>query len=1056
MRKIYRTLLCASVILLLGTVSVFAQKRSVTGKITDAANQGIPGVNVMLKGTTVGTSTDADGVFTIEATPSDVLVVSFIGYKPQEVAVGSQTRINVQLTEDIATLQEVVVVGYVAVKREDLTSAQTSITSSDLNKTVNTTIEQAIQGRSAGVYVTQNSGQPGGGMSVVIRGVNSINGTNEPLYVVDGVQIQGQSVSFGAQSSSNPLAGLNPGDIEDVQILQGPSATAQYGSRATNGVVIITTKRGKAGDTKVSYGYQYSAQTPPKPLEIMNLPQYAQMVKEFHAIAGGTTPVEFLDPSLLGNGTDWQAELFKTAPMNKHQLSLSGGEKTTYYLSGEYLKQEGVAIGSGFDRYSIRLNVDNKPREWATIGANINFNQTQENLTTTQENVIQNALQLTPQIPVKNIDGSWGGGDETNGANQYAPVNPVALANLTTNEYTRRQFIGGLNLGVTLMKGLTLSTSLNTNVGFFNSDYFIPKYKFGFQQNPIARSTTGSGTNTWWSWNQRLDYSKQIGSHSFSALLLHEAQESSWSNLSGTRTGYLTNDVIDLNAGDPLTAENGGGRGDWAMESYLASVNYNFRDRYILMASIRRDGSVNFGPENKWGTFPALSLAWRISQESFFNIPVINELKLRLETGVTGNQGGSGAIYSPLQSGATPWGTGFLPSKYSNPNLGWEETLTKNIGINIGLLESRIQLEFDYYIKDTDNLLLDNPLPWYMGTNGTGSIGSPTVNIGSLQNKGWGLTLNAAVINHGYDGLRWNVNFNISGFETKVKAFYSDAALINRTSWWLADWTQQSVVGRAPWQFLGYIEDGLFQSIEEIENSALPVDNSGNKLPINEENGVWVGDVKFRDISGPEGVPDGIIDVNDQTFIGNPWPKMFAGFTNTFSYKGFDLSILITGTYGNDIYNYVAKVNTNPNNINLSRNLMVDVLNYARVTTDEQGNPMLENPETNVARISYGPNDNYERHTSRWVEDGSYIRLKNVSLSYNVPSSLLSKQKILKSLRVTLTGQNLATITKYKGFDPEVGAYVGRDVSASNQAIGLDYGRYPLTPVYSIGINADF
>ena len=336
-----------------------------------------------------------------------------------------------------------------------------------MEKTLNTTIEQAIQGRAAGVYITQNSGQPGGGISVNIRGVSSINGSTEPLYVVDGVQIPGQSVSFGAQSSANPLAGLNPADIEDIQVLQGPSATAIYGSRATNGVLLITTKRGKSGDAKISYGFQYSVQTPPRHLDVMNLQQYAQMVKEFHLLAGGQTPGEFLDPSLLGKGTDWQHELFKTTPMMKHQLSMSGGnDKTTYYLSGEYLDQKGVAIGSGFKRYGFRLNIDNKPREWATVGANLSFNQTDENLTTSQENVISDALQLTPQVPVKNLDGSWGGGDITNGAGIYAPVNPIAIANLKTNNFLRRQFLGGLNIGIKIMKDLTFRTSFNTNIGY--------------------------------------------------------------------------------------------------------------------------------------------------------------------------------------------------------------------------------------------------------------------------------------------------------------------------------------------------------------------------------------------------------------------------------------------------------------------------------------------------------------------------------------------------------------------------------------------------------------
>ncbi|SDE03752.1 TonB-linked outer membrane protein, SusC/RagA family [Dyadobacter soli] len=1021
----------------------------VKGKVTDEKGDGLPGVSVVVKGTSRGTTTNSAGQYELELGQGEnTLIFSFVGYLSQEIPVGARSELNVALKIDTKALDEVVVVGYGEMKRADLTTAQTSVSAKDIARTTNTTLEQAIQGRAAGVYITQNSGQPGGGISVNIRGINSISGSNEPLYVVDGVQIQGQSVSFGAQSSSNPLAGLNPADIESVEVLQGPSATAIYGSRATNGVLLITTKRGKSGDSKIAYGYQFSLQTPPKPLKVMDLGQYAQMVGEYHKLAGGETPEEFLDPSLLGKGTDWQKELFKNAPMHKHQLSLSGGnDRTTYYLSGEYLRQDGVALGSGFNRYAFRLNLDNKPREWASIGANLSFNQTNDNLTTSQENVISNALQLTPQVPVRNIDGSWGGGDENNGANIFAPVNPIAIANLTTNKLVRRQLLGGLNIGVRIAKGLQFRTSFNTNLGFSNSSYYIPTYKIGWAQNVTASYTNGSGVNTYWNWNQLLEYNKQFGKHNINVMLSHESQESGWKNLGGGRTGFLTNDILDLAAGDALTASNSGGSGEWAMESYLGRLNYNFADRYIIMGTIRRDGSANFGADNKWGVFPSVSAAWRVSQEPFFDVPAISELKLRFETGVTGNQG-SGGIYSPMGTGTTPTTTGFLPTKYANDGLKWEETKTNNFGINLALFQNRIQFEFDYYIKNTDNLLMEKPLPWYMGTNGVGAVGSPTVNIGALQNKGWGFTINTVNVNRG--GFKWESNLNISSFKTKIKSFYSDAAFVDRTSWWLADWTQRSEVGKAPWLFRGYIEEGLFQSVEEIEASALPVDNNGVKLPINENN-IWVGDVKFKDVNG-----DGIINEKDQTVIGNPWPKMFAGFTNTFSYKGFDLSILLTSTYGNDVYNFLGKLNTNASNINLSRNLLVHAMDYAKPVKKDDGTTGLANPGTDVARISNGPNGNFARHTDKWVEDGSFIRLKNISLTYNLPVSLVSRQKIIRGARVSVGAQNVATITGYSGFDPEVGAYVSRDASAANQAVGLDYGRYPLTPVYTFSLGLDF
>ena len=1029
----------------------YAQERVVTGKVLD--EDGVPLFNatVDVQGAKVTTLTDVSGNFRISVpATAKALIISYVGMQTQTVSINNLSEINVKLVVGDSKMNEVVVVGYGSAKKANLTSAQTTVSAKDIERTVNTTIEQALQGRAAGVYITQNSGQPGGGISVNIRGVSSINGTTEPLYVIDGVQVQGSQISFGSTSSSNPLAGLNPSDIEDVQILQGPSATAIYGSRGTNGVIMITTKRGKSGDPKLNYTFQYNLQTPPDRVEVMNLPEYAQMVKEFHVIAGGVTPGEFLDPKLLGTGTDWQAELFRNAPMSKHQLSLSGGTPaTTYYLSGEYLTQEGIALGSGFRRYGIRLNLDNKPRQWITMGVNLSYNQTNEDLTTSQENIISNALQLTPQIPVKNINGSWAGGDVTNGANQFAPVNPIAIASLTSNENVRRQFLGGLNVGLNLAKGLTFRTTLNTNLGYSNASYYQPTYQIGWAINATASMQSGTGTNTYWNWNQLLEYNKTFGKHSVVLMAAHESQESTWQNLMGRRTGFLTNDVFDLNAGDPATASNGGGSGTWGMESYFGRVNYNYDNRYIVWATMRRDGSVFFGPERRWGNFPSISAAWRISEESFFDVSFISDLKLRLEAGTTGNQGNGSGIYAPLATGATTWGTGFLPSVYPNPSLQWEDTKTKNVGINLGLFNNRISFEADYYVKNTTNLNMVSSLPMYMGTNGVGSVRAPLVNLGALKTTGWGIMLNT--INISNKNFRWETNLNLSHFKTNIESLNTENAFVERSSWWLNNWTQRSTVGMEPWLFRGYIEEGLFQSLDEISKSAVPVDNQQARLPIDEQNGLWVGDVKYKDING-----DMKIDVNDMTYIGNPWPKLFGGITNTFGYKGFDLSVLITGTYGNDIYNYLAAVNSNPNNINLSRNLMRNTINYAKLTTNTNGEPVLSNPGTNVARISYGPNGNYARPTTKWVEDGSFLRLKNISLSYNLPESLISKQKLIRGIRATIGAQNIATLTNYSGFDPEVGAYVGRDASSSNQAIGLDFGRYPLTRSYTFTIGVNF
>lgn len=1034
--------------------SALLKQNTVSGKVVDEQGLGIPGVGVTVKGQKLSVQTTVDGTYKITVPENAILVFSYIGMTTAEELVNGRSVINITMKSSTQSLQDVVIVGYGTSKRSDLTTAQTTISSKDIERTINTTVEQAIQGRSAGVYITQNSGQPGGGISVNIRGVNSINGTNEPLYVIDGVQMPGQAVSQGEGASSNPLSALNPSDIEDIQVLQGPSATAIYGSRATNGVLLITTKRGKAGQAKIDFSSSFNIQTGPKSLDMMNLQQYAQMLNEYSAVFTKIVPAELRDPSLLGNGTDWQNALFKSASMQKQQLSVSGGnDKTTYYLSGEYMDQNGVAVGSGFKRYGSRLNLASKPRTWLNIGANLSFNQTNENLSTSQENLVINALRLTPQVPVKNIDGDWGSANADNGANQYAPVNPLAIADITTNNLTRRQFLGGVNLAVNIIEGLQFRTAFNTSFGFVSSNYYRPAYQIGWAINPVSSLQTRNNLSSYWGWNQLLEYNKTIKKHKFNVMVSHESQSSGWKNLLGRREGFLTDDIIDLEGGDPLTAVANGGSGNWAMESYLGRINYNFDNRYIFAATVRADGSSNFGENNKWGVFPSASFAWRISQEKFFNVKAISELKLRLETGTTGNQGSGSYIYSPMGTGATPTTTGFLPRRYSNPDLKWEETLTNNIGINLGLFKNRIELEADYYVKNTKNLLMENPLPWYMGTNGAGSVAAPYVNIGELQNKGWGITLNTVNIRN--DKFTWRSSFNISGFKTTIKKFYSDAARVDRVSPFMENWTQRSLVGQAPWQFFGYVEQGLFKSIYDIQFAALPVDNNGQKLIIDEDY-IWVGDVRYKDVSGPNGVPDGRIDSHDLTTIGNPYPKCYLGLTNSFSYKGFDMSVLITGVFGNDVYNYSRKLISNIDNPNNSRNLLVEILDYAKPISDQSGYPVLANPNTNIPRISLGPNDNFLRHTDRYVEDGSFVRIKNITLGYTLPKSALKKLKVVQNLRVALSAQNIATFTNYSGYDPEVGSYVGNQVSQNNQAIGVDYNRYPLTPIYSFSLGVSF
>jgi TonB-linked SusC/RagA family outer membrane protein len=1041
---------CASIMPAYGQ-NVPGGEQKISGTVTSGeTGTGIPGATITVKGTKYVSSADDHGKFTITASPGQIILISSLGFVSKEQKAGSGAM-NVVLDQDTRTLNDLVVVGYGKMKKTDQSSAQVSISSADINRTINTTLDQALQGRAAGVYVTQNSGQPGGGISVSIRGINTLNGTNEPLYVVDGVQMQPATVEYGATSSVNPLAGINPADIESFEILQGPSATAVYGSRATNGVVLITTRRGKPGQVKLGYNYLRSLQDRPEALPVMTLSQFAQMSNQIAAELGRTPTAEFKNPSVLGNGTNWQKALFKSAILQKHQVTVSGGaNNTTYYMSGEYFRQEGVAIGSDFNRYSFRLNLDNQAFKWLKLSTSLNFYQTKEKLASTSEDVIRNAINLAPNIPVKNPDGTWGGATTNEfGSNaKYAPLNPVAIANLVSNDYKKTGGLGGASAEINIIKGLVFRTSFNGNFEFGDGSKFIPTYQLGYNTNEEATLSIVNRQNFYWNLNELLQYNRDFGKHSFGVMVSHEAQAWNYKSVSAQRTGFASNEIPSLNLGDALGQTTGSSKGSGALESYLGRVNYTYDNKYIVQLAGRADGSSNFGIDNRWGYFPSISAAWRVSEESFMKqIPFINELKIRAEYGTTGNNGSGGAQYSALNSVTTAWGAGFRTGQYGNANLKWESTETKNIGFNLSVLKERIQLEGDFYIKKTNNLLMPNPLPAYMGTQGEGAINAPIVNIGAMENKGFGLTLNTVNIKN-KSGFTWRSNFNISAFKTKITKFYSDAAFASRSAWFMNNFTSRSAIGSAPWLFYGYVSEGLFQSVDEINNSAIPAQSDGSRLPVAKDGGVWIGDVKYKDLNG-----DKIIDSRDQTFIGNPWPKLTFGFTNTFSFKGFDLSVLVTAAQGNEIYNYLRYENTNPSNINLGRNLFAETFNYARVTDDGK----LQNTNRTIPRlVGNDVNGNGNRFTNQFVEDGSYIRIKSVQLGYNIPQFLLRRQAIIKSIRLIAGVQNLATFTKYKGYDPEVGAYQGKEVQLNAQLIGVDAGRYPLTRLYSASVAVDF
>ncbi|MFI5187417.1 MAG: SusC/RagA family TonB-linked outer membrane protein, partial [Chitinophagales bacterium] len=622
----------------------------ITGRVVSAVS-GEPVVNatVTVKGTNISTITDASGNFSIMAAKGKKLVITSVGHVLKEVTITANS-IDVRLEQEYRNLNEVVVVGYGKMKKTDLSSSQLTVTSADIQKTVNTSIDQALQGRAANVYVTQSSAQPGAAASVLIRGFNSLTQTSQPLYVIDGVQFKPNEISDDPYNHpsgySNLLSGLNPDDIETINILQGPAATAIYGAVGANGVVMITTKRGKEGQTKVGFSTLFTVQDKPKHIAVMDLPQYANFRNQMAAAGGLPSEVDFSDPSVLGKGTDWQNAMYRRTLLQKHSIALSGGtEKSHFYLSGEYFNQEGIVPGSGFTRYSTRINLDNEARSWLKIGINMTASQTKEKVNTINGGIIQLALQQNPAVPVKNPDGSWGGPATT----QFQYTNPIMIANIYNDYNKSSAVIGGIYANINPIKGLVWYNEINGSTQYYNYYSFHPGYTAGGYIVPQSAATSDrtASNNYWWGLNNRLQYDITIHKHAISAMVGHEAQKYQGESLSGGRTNFITNLNQELSGGDASTisyVRNNSGKYWGSQESYFGRVNYVYNDRYILLGTFRADGSASFGPNNRWAYFPAVAAAWRISQEDFMkNISAINDLKLRVEYGVSGNRSINGA-----------------------------------------------------------------------------------------------------------------------------------------------------------------------------------------------------------------------------------------------------------------------------------------------------------------------------------------------------------------------------------------------------------------------------
>lgn len=1048
----------------LAVCQLHAQK-TVTGSVKDGSANGDPiiGATVQVPGTGSGGVTDFNGNFSIQVPEGkNSIVISYVGYKSQTLNVAGKSHVDVVLANDVTNLNDVVVVGYGTMKRSDLTGAVSSIDEKAIKEGVNTSLEQAMQGRIAGVQVMQNSGAPGGGISVQIRGINSLNG-NEPLYVIDGIA---QSGSNSHNTNSTALAAINPSDITSIEVLKDASATAIYGSRASNGVVLITTKRGQDGKPQIQYEGYVGWQQMPKYLDLMNLPQYADFYNQRAAIQGWGRREDYAHPELLTNGTDWQRELFSTAFMQNHSVNINGGNKDMHYsISGGYLNQDGISLGSGFSRASVRANFDTNIVSWLQVGVNLAYSNTKQTNTFSSGSVISTALNQFPDVAPRNADGSYGFPQQNDFSTYYS--NPIFEADMRENRDDNANLDYNAYANLTPVKGLTIRIEYGGNRGWFNNFYFQPDFKYGtnVMRSQSSRSKNQSKYN---SFKQYATYDVNTFKDQHLQIMAgHEAQWGSWQSLSGTRYDYISSLLHSLNVGDASTATNtGSDPNKWSIESYFGRLNYNILDRYLLTATVRGDGSSSFAKGHRWGVFPSAAVAWRISNEPFMkDINWLSNLKLRVGWGLVGNQNASSYAYGAvMNNAATAWGTGYYPGNFANEDLKWESTNSWNIGIDFSAFKNRLEVIIDWYYKKTKNLLMQASLPSWIINNDWMGMTSPWVNTGSIRNTGIEFTVSS--VNIDSKNWRWNTAATLSINRNKLIKLNNSNSTISGTIG--TNTYTLSEVGGPVGRFYGYKVKGMFNNASDFyqKNSQgeFLLDASGNKIPVARPvdtngqlqpiatNSIWVGDYIFEDINN-----DGKITEADRTYIGDPNPDFTFGLNNVITWKDFELNIFFNGSVGGDIYNLVRQEHTNTQTYG---NMMAYVADYARVglidpngSATDINNVYVTNPGTaRVQRISAAGtslNDN-NRISDRFVEDGSYLRLKTISLGWNLPKAWLKPLKI-DWVQIYGNISNLFTICGYDGYDPEIGA--------SGQSVilqGIDNYRYPSARTYTVGLKVRF
>ncbi|AZI22821.1 TonB-dependent receptor [Chryseobacterium taklimakanense] len=937
-------------------------------------------------------------------------------------------------------IEEVVVIGYGTQKKGDVNSAVSSIKSQDLQNVKQVSVDQMIQGKLSGVTVTNSSGQPGSAVSIKVRGATSINGTNEPLYIIDGVPLSGDAT--GKSTSGRPVAGndfsstggsgsvavspisfLNPNDIESIDVLKDASATAIYGSRGANGVILITTKSGKKGVGKISYEGFTSVATIYKYLDVLKLPDYARLQNAMAGVFNTQIRPEFAHPELLGNGTDWQKTIYRTALSQSHQVAFSGGkDDTNYYTSVSFLDQEGTIINTGLKRYTFRANLNTKIKPWLRVGTNLTGGISNENYTINQSynGLISNTLLQAPDLPVYNADGSYASPPAGQNVNYF---NPVAEALDKVNKLIRKNVLGNLYAEADLYKGLKYRIEISANTEFAENTEFWPQYNRGSQSNDTADLWLRN--NDWYSTNLKnlLTYNFALGNHKFTALLGQEALDTHWKGTTGEGHGFVSNDIYSLSLAEDTNVTSY--RGSQSLSSYFARLIYDFNNRYGLTASVRRDQSSKFDPvakngKNQVGYFPAISASWKVTNEPFMSwLPadVISNLKFRAGYGETGNQQIPNNLYASL---LTIYNT---PSFLNNPDLTWETMKQTNIGVDLTLIK-RLNMSIDWYNKESSDFLFRLPLPDYLtgGNSYYGGIESPYSNIGAMSNKGIDFSLNYDTRG---DGLTWSTSLVLSHYKNKLLSLVNGMSNIDEKvniNGYQPMVATNTLIGNPIGTFWGFKSQGLYRTDSDLSGAPTIYGKTSE-----------LGDLRYEDING-----DGNINDLDKTIIGNPHPDLTFGFTNNFKYKSFDLSIFIQGSLGNDILNLTRRNGTQ--NAMMYQNQLTEAMDFWSPSNPNATQPRLIN-STSHPNIMI---------SDRYVEKGDYVRLQNVTLGYTVSPEFSSQLQISK-LRMYVTSQNLLTVTNYTGYDPEIGAF--------NQNVlltGVDNGRYPTPRTFIFGINLDF